>query len=291
VVKSDPITFATDEIGWYVVHVNANDIATMGATPHWLLLTLLLPEKQTSRVLVEGIFSQVSQACRSLGIELCGGHTEVTYGLDRPIAVGLMLGEVDKGELVRTAGVQAGDDILLTKGIAIEGTAVLAREMERQLASRLGTEMVARGKHFLKEPGISVLRDAAVVCQIGRPHAMHDPTEGGLATGLWELAQASGKGIVMDRASVPIFPETVAFCRALDLDPLGLIASGALLVAAAPEESVRMVEALALEGIGATVIGTAVEGPAVVRVRTPEGLTPLPIFEQDELARLFGKSA
>jgi hydrogenase maturation factor len=202
-----------------------------------------------------------------------------------------MLGEVDKEELVRTAGVQAGDDILLTKGIAIEGTAVLAREKEGQLASRLGTEMVARGKHFLKEPGISVLRDAAVVCRVGHPHAMHDPTEGGLATGLWELARASGKGIVMDRATVPIFPETVIFCRTLELDPLGLIASGALLVAAAPEESVRMVEALTLEGIGATVIGTAVEGPAVVQVQTPDGLAPLPIFEQDELARLFEESA
>jgi len=291
VVKTDPITFATDEIGWYVVHVNANDIATMGATPRWLLLTLLLPERQTSRVLVESIFSQVGQACRSLGIVLCGGHTEVTYGLDRPVAVGLMLGEVDKEELVQTAGVQAGDDILLTKGIAIEGTAVLAREMEGQLVPQLGTKLVARGKRFLKQPGISVLRDAAVVCRVGRPHAMHDPTEGGLATGLWELARASGKGIVMDGASVPIFPETVAFCRVLDLDPLGLIASGALLVAAAPEESVRMVEALALEGISAAVIGTAVEGPVGVQVRTPDGLAPVPIFEQDELARLFGESA
>jgi hydrogenase expression/formation protein HypE len=290
VVKSDPITFATDEIGWYVVHVNANDIATMGATPRWLLLTLLLPERQTSRVLVERIFSQVSQACQSLGIVLCGGHTEITYGLERPVAVGLMLGEVDKEELVRTAGVQAGDDILLTKGIAIEGTAVLAREMEGQLVTRLGTEMVMRGKRFLKDPGISVLRDAAVVCRVGHPHAMHDPTEGGLATGLWEFARASGKGIVVDLASVPIFPETAAFCRALGLDPAGLIASGALLVAAAPGEAARMVEALTLEGIDATVIGAAVEGPAVVQVRTPDGLVPLPIFEQDELARLFGGS-
>jgi hydrogenase expression/formation protein HypE len=287
VVKSDPITFAADEIGWYVVHVNANDIATMGGTPRWLLLTLLLPENRTSREMVEDIFSQVSQACRSLGIVLCGGHTEVTYGLDRPIAVGLMMGEVDKENLVCTAGVQTGDEVILTKGIAIEGTAVLAREMGEQLAARVGDEMVARGKGFLKEPGITVLRDAAIVCQVGRPHAMHDPTEGGLATGLWELAQASGKGIIVDLDQVPVFPETVAFCEALDLDPLGLIASGALLVTAAPIESARMVEALTQEGIGARVIGQVREGPAMVQMQTPGGLLPFPLFEQDELTRLF----
>jgi len=291
VVKSDPITFATDEIGSYVVHVNANDIATMGARPRWLLLTLLLPERQTDRAAVEEIFFQVSQVCRALGITLCGGHTEITYGLDRPIAVGLMLGEVEKADLVCTAGAQAGDDVILTKGIAIEGTAVLARELGDQLAAQVGGELVVRGRRFLKEPGISVMRDAEIACRAGRPHAMHDPTEGGLATGLWELAQASGNGIVVDLAKVHLFPETVAFCRAFDLNPLGVIASGALLVTAAPEESARMAEALMAAGIGATIIGQVVDGPPVVRMKTADGLLPLPTFERDELAPLFGQSA
>lgn len=289
VAKSDPITFATEEIGWYVVHVNANDIAAMGARPQWLLLTLLLPENQTNRAMIEEVFSQVSQACESMGVILCGGHTEITYGLDRPIAIGLMLGEVEKEDLVCTAGVQTGDDIILTKGIAIEGTSVLAREMEVPLAAEVGSEVVARGKRFLREPGISVLREAMVVCQAGRPHAMHDPTEGGLATGLWELAQASGKGIVVDLGRVHVFPETAVFCQVLDLDPLGLIASGALLVAAAPEESSNMVRALTREGIRAAVIGQVVDGPVTVQVETPGEPVPLPIFEQDELTRLFAE--
>jgi hydrogenase maturation factor len=289
VIKSDPITFATDEIGWYVVHVNANDIAAMGATPRWLLLTLLLPEGHTSRQAIETIFSQVDQACQSLGVVLCGGHTEITYGLDRPLAIGLMLGEVEKGSLVCTAGVETGDDVILTKGIAIEGTSILAREVGERLVTHVGQELVTRGRRFLKEPGISVLRDAAVVCEVGLPHAMHDPTEGGLATGLWELAQASDKRLVVDLSIVPVFPETAAFCRALNLDPLGLIASGALLVTAAPGDSARMVEALIREGIGGTVIGRAVEGPAGVQVETGDGLKQLPIFEQDELTRMFAE--
>ncbi len=289
VIKSDPITFATDEIGWYVVHVNANDIAAMGAVPGWLLLTLLLPERQTDRAMVEGIFSQVSQACHDLGIVLCGGHTEITHGLERPIAVGLMLGEMAKGDMVCTAGAEAGDDVVLTKGVAIEGTAVLAREMEARLTAQVGAEVVARGRRFLKEPGISVTRDARIASRAGRPHAMHDPTEGGLATGLWELARASGTGIVVDVERIHVFAETMAFCRALDLDPLGLIASGALLVTASPKDAARMVEALRLEGIGAAVIGKVVEGPVAVQMETPEGLVPVPLFEQDELARLFGE--
>jgi hydrogenase maturation factor len=288
VVKSDPITFATDEIGSYVVHVNANDLATMGAAPRWLLLTLLLPEGRTDDVLVESLFFQVSQACQSVGVALCGGHTEITHGLDRPIAVGLMLGEVEKEDLVRTAGAQVGDLIIQTKGIAIEGTAVLAREMAEPLATMVGTELVARGRRFLQDPGISVVPDARVVCRNGRPHAMHDPTEGGLATGLWELAHAAGKRLIVDLEAVYLYPETAAFCQALELDPLGLIASGSLLVAAAPEDSASMVKALSQEGIGAYVIGRVVEGPPSVQVEMPDGLAPLPIFEQDELTRLLG---
>lgn len=291
VVKSDPITFATDEIGWYVVHVNANDVAIMGATPRWFLLTLLLPEKHSTRTLIETIFAQVSQACEALGIVLCGGHTEVTHGLDRPIAVGLMLGEVEKTDLVCTAGARPGDDVILTKGIAIEGTAVLAREFGGRLNIKVGSELVARGRQFLKVPGISVVRDAQIARQAGRPHAMHDPTEGGLATGLWELARASGEGIIVDPSTIPVFPETFAFCRALNLDPLGLIASGALLLTAAPEESSRIVRALVDAGIGAAVIGRVVDGPPTVQMKTPNGIQPMPLFEQDELTRLFAQSA
>ncbi len=287
VVKSDPITFATGEIGWYVVHINANDLATMGATPRWLLLTLLLPEKKADEELVETIFEQVSEACQALGVVLCGGHTEITHALDRPIAVGLMLGEVEKADLVSTSGARPGDDLILTKGIAIEGTAVVAQEMAGRLASQVDEKLLAQARRFLREPGISVLQDAQIMCRVGRPHAMHDPTEGGLATGLWELAYASGYGLQVDRERIHVFAETDAFCRLLDVDPLGVMASGALLAAVAPEESAAMIEALRTAGINASVIGQVVDGPVAVRMKVPEGEVPLPMYERDELARLF----
>ncbi|MFC2016065.1 AIR synthase family protein [Chloroflexota bacterium] len=287
VLKSDPVTFATEDIGWYVVQVNANDIAAMGATPQWLLLTLLLPEKRTDRALVETIFSQASAACQELGIVLCGGHTEITYGLDRPIAVGMLVGEVDKDDLVCTAGAQVGDDLLLTKGIAIEGTAILAKELGDQLLGKLDPQVIACARQLLKEPGISVLRDAQTIRAAGRVHAMHDPTEGGLATGLWELAQASEKGLLVDLAKIPLLPETVVFCEELGLDPLGLIASGALLASVAPQDSGRMLSALEEKGIGASIIGQVVGGPADVMVTEADVSSRLPTFSRDELARVL----
>jgi len=196
VAKSDPITFATDEIGWYVVHVNANDVATMGAAPRWLLLTLLLPEARTDRQLVEAIFAQTGQACRELGIVLCGGHTEVTYGLDRPLAVGLMLGEVAKEDLVCSAGSQAGDDVILTKGIAIEGTAVLARELGEQVAPQLGADLVARSRRFLRVPGISVVQEAQILCRVGRP-----PGDRPMGAGLGGGQEAGDRSLADPRLS------------------------------------------------------------------------------------------
>ena len=135
VFKSDPITFTADQIGWYAVQVGANDIATMGALPRWYLATLLLPEGKTDSSLVENITEQIFAACREMEISLIGGHTEITYGIDRPILVGTMIGEVARHELVTPQGIHAGDHILLTKGVPIEGTAILAREVTWQAAA------------------------------------------------------------------------------------------------------------------------------------------------------------
>jgi len=287
VAKTDPITFATEKIGWYAVNVNANDIATTGATCRWFLATLLLPEGQTTKQLVETIFAQMSQACRSLDIALCGGHTEITYGLDRPIVVGQLLGEVEREALITTDGMRVGDDLILTKGIAIEGTAIIAREKAVALERKFPTEFIARCQGFLHDPGISVVADARLATAQARIHAMHDPTEGGVATGLRELALASNLGLIVDEARLDILPETALLCTEFGLDPLGLIASGSLLIALAAEDSPGVVECLRKAGIAASVIGRVVdraEGLQLIRHGRHE---PLPIFERDEIARLF----
>lgn len=287
VAKTDPITFATDEIGWYAVHVNANDVAASGGTPRWFLCTVLLPEAETDEALIERMMGQISSACRSLGVVPCGGHTEVTYGLDRPIVVGVMLGDVEPGNLVRSGGVQVGDRILMTKGVAVEGTAIIAREKERELRLRFTGDFVDRCQEFLHDPGISVVREARLAMSAGSVHAMHDPTEGGVATGLWELAMASNVGLEVDGARIPIYEETVRLCEVFGLDPLGVIASGALLIAVSEDDVAPVCDVLTDAGIAVSSIARAVPVECGLGIQTGEGVRPLPRYDQDEISRLF----
>jgi len=288
VAKTDPVTFATDEIGRYVVNVNANDIACCGAVPRWFLVTLLLPGDRTDAALAEVIFEQIATACAELDVALCGGHTEITWGLDRPVAVGLMLGEVARDRYLTAAGARAGDALILTKGIAIEGTALLVREKRAALGGVLAPAELDRCAEWLRDPGISVVRDAHIAVEAGGVHALHDPTEGGVATGLLELAQASGTGLLVERARLPVLPECAAVCRALGIDPLGLIGSGALLIAADPAAAPAIIERLDVAGIRAARVGEVRPSGSGCRLREADGSTvPLPVFPRDEIARLF----
>ena len=288
VAKTDPITFATDEIGRYAVNVNANDVACCGARPRWFLATLLLPESGSDADSVAAIFEQMDAACASLGVTLCGGHTEITHGLDRPIVVGQMLAEVARDAYVSGAGARAGDAVILTKGIALEGTAIIAREKPALLEAFMDEATRARCAGFLTRPGISVVEDAHVALAAGEVHALHDPTEGGLATGLRELAAAAGLGLHVERERIPVLPECDLVCRRLGLEPLGLIASGSLLIAAARDDAGAIVDALAAAGIASSVIGRLLEPGEGLRLARADGrLEPLPSFARDELARLF----
>lgn len=286
VAAADPVTFAQDQIGAYAVHVNANDVACLGAHPAWFLATILLPEDATPEI-AEEIFEQIRTTCEALDVALIGGHTEVTLGIDHPIVAGTMLGEVDAQSLVRPENARAGDHLLLTKSIAIEGTALLAREAGQTLSDRgMPAPVIESAAQLLAEPGISVVRDAQAACRAGPPHAMHDPTEGGLATALLELAQAAGLQARVRLADVPVLDETNAICAALDLDPLGLLASGALLIAVEPGRCDTMREAVEAEKIEAACIGDLASGEGGVIIDSGNA-RPLPSFKQDELARVL----
>jgi hydrogenase maturation factor len=285
VAKTDPITFATDEIGWYAVNVNANDIACMGARPAWFLATALLPERAPDD-LPRKIFDQIVEASTALGIELVGGHTEVTIGIDRPIVVGVMLGEAARDEIVSGEGIVPGDLIVMCGSAGIEGTALLAREAAAALRERkISDDVIARAASFLHEPGISVVRAAADLCATVRPRYMHDPTEGGVATALYEMAAVAGRTLRIDPNAIPIRDETRAVCGALGLYPLGLIASGALLAIVPASAAGRLAPAYNPSMAGTTtLIGEVVAGAAGVILTDA---TPLPSFDRDEIARYF----
>lgn len=289
VAKTDPITFATSEIGWYAVNVNANDVAVMGARPRWFLATVLLPEGQATRKMAEEIFGQIANACAALGVSLAGGHTEITVGLGRPLISGTMLGEVPSHRLVRTAGAQIGDAVLLIKPIPIEGTALIALEREAELRQRGYTaEVIAEAQRYLQDPGISVVTPALLAAETGLVHAMHDPTEGGVITGLLEIARAANVGLCIDLDAVPVPGLSARLCREFGLDPLGTLASGAVLVTTAQADARRLCDQLGAAGYPTSQIGIiteASEGLVALRDGRP---VPWPVFAADEVTKLFG---
>jgi hydrogenase maturation factor len=288
VAKTDPITFATDRVGWYAVHINANDVACMGGTPRWFLATLLMPESKADEELARTVFEQIKQACKALDVGLVGGHTEITFGIDRPIVIGCMLGEVDPHQLITPAGMKVGDIVVLMGGIPIEATAIIAREKTEELKGKFEPDFLSRCADFLDEPGISVVEAAQIAQASGKVHAMHDPTEGGLATGLWELAQSSQTMIQIDEAAIHVLPEARILCEHFGLDPMACIASGALLLAAAPDSAHHIVAALSERGMTAATIGEiTARGEPMVTLLSEAESRPLDIPEQDEIARLF----
>ena len=287
VFKSDPITFANNEIGWYAVQVNANDIATTGALPRWFLTTYLLPEGKTTPKLVKTINTQVQRACEQIDVTIIGGHTEITHGLGRPIIVGTMVGEVGPSDLVTPDKLSPGDMLLLTKGVPIEATAILAREFPAELAEIFTYEELRIAQDYLHEPGISVLKDAQIAMHHGRVTAMHDPTEGGLAGGLWELAIASGHTLLIDPAAIPIPSLARKICAHFDLDPLATIASGALLLACHPDDTQKIIAGLVKANIACAIIGSVESGDPQVWQETDTGRTLFPRPERDEITKVY----
>ena len=252
VLATDPVTGAQENAGWLSVHLNANDVATRGAKPVWFLCCLLLPERSDAGVL-DRIMSQVDEAAREISVTVAGGHSEITPGLHRPIIVGSMIGELISGKYVTTADAKPGDSVILTKTIGLEATAVLAHDLEEKLKRSLGEATVQRAKTFSRR--ISVVKDAMIASATGGVHAMHDPTEGGIICGLWELAEASRAGIVVDESKIKIAPETEEVCQVLGIDPFRVLSSGTLLISSRPSHADTITKSLLKQGIDACVVG------------------------------------
>lgn len=256
VVHSDPITGAVENIGWLAVSVCANDIATRGVRPLWMLIVMLLPQNITSTQL-KHITNQIDEAAKELGIAIVGGHSEFTLSIKRPILVATAIGEAEKKRLVRSSGAKIGDSIIVTKGAAIEGTAILSTELAELLETKIDKTVIQNAQKFIKL--ISIVEDALTATEIGGVHAMHDATEGGIAACLQEIAWASDIGITVYEEKIPIYEETKAVCNALNIDPLKTISSGSLIISARPEKAEEIVSALKERCIQAAVIGETVD--------------------------------
>ncbi|MCC6674356.1 MAG: hydrogenase expression protein [Thermomicrobiales bacterium] len=290
VIKSDPVTFVSREAGTYLVNVNANDLSCLGAIPRWMLVTALLPEHGSTPEMVTALFEQLRSTCDSLGISLIGGHTEITAGVPRPLLIGTLIGTAPPQGLLHPGQANRGDRLLLARPAGIEGTALLALERETELTAIFGGEFVQSAQRLLHDPGISVLRIAHTLLETGAITALHDPTEGGVATGVREIAAASGLGAVMNRELVPLLDETRAIADHYGLDPLGMLSSGTLLAAVSADRVDNVMHHLATADFETAVIGKLTAPASGFQLIEANRALELPSFQTDEVTRALASS-
>ncbi len=288
VVHSDPITGAIENIGWLAVNVCANDIATRGVRPLWALVVMLLPQ-DVSPAQLKQITSQIDEAAKELGVAVVGGHSEFTPSIKRPILIATTIGEAEKGKFVSSKGAKVGDHIIVTKGAAIEGTAILSTELTELLETEVDKAVIQSAQKFVRMT--SVVEDALTATEVGGVHAMHDATEGGIAACLQEIAWASNVGVVAHEKRIPVYDETKEICNALKIDPLKTIGSGALIISAHPEKAGKIVSALKKKEIQASVIGKIVDKKEGMYILRRDG-TKLDLSKgvKEELWTALGKT-
>lgn len=279
VMSADPITGTVKDMGSHSIHITANDLAASGAEPVGVMLTILLPE-ETAESELRVMMRDVEQTCKALHMEVLGGHTEVTNVVRQPLISVAGVGKVKKGQEVLTNGLKAGDDLIVTKWIALEGTSIIAKEKEADLKKVLSEELVDTAKGF--DQYLSVLPESRIAVAHG-VSAMHDITEGGILGALWEFGEGAGVGLDVDLRQIPIRQESVEICERYGLNPYQLMSSGSMLIGTT--RGAALVRRLREAGIPAVLIGQATEGRERI-LRSKEEIRYLDRPQSDELYRL-----
>ncbi len=280
VLSTDPITGTDKDMGTLAVQITANDLASAGAEPVGMLLTVLLPPAADEELICR-LMGEVECACEKLHIQGMGGHTEVTAVVNQPVLSVTGVGKAKKGRQITTGGAHVGDDVIVTKWIGIEGTSIVAKEKKEELLQHFPAALVEEAGKL--DRFLSVVPEAMIAVEYGVT-AMHDVTEGGIYGALWELAEASGVGLAIEKEKIPIRRETEEFCEYFHLDPYRLISSGSMLMTA--PDGHRLVEALEEAGIGATIVGRCVAGGAKT-IQSGEDTIVLGRPETDELYKIY----
>lgn len=280
VVSTDPITGTKEDIGTLAVHITANDIASNGAEIIGILLTILLPKGSKEKDLKE-IMKEVEKVCSTLNIDVIGGHTEVTAAVNQPVITVTGVGKMPKSHMIKTAGVSVGQEIVVTKWIGLEGTAIIAKEKLEDLTSKYTKDFIQGAVSFMEH--ISVVKEAMIARKMGVT-SMHDVTEGGIFGALWELGEASHVGMEIDLKKIPLRQETIEICEYYNINPYQLISSGVMLMVT--DRANALVEELKKNGIPATVIGRIVEGNDKIVINEDEKRYLIPP-KSDELYKVM----
>ncbi len=285
VLAADPITFPTPRPGWHSVIVNANDVAATGGEPRWYLSQILAPPGTPEKTLT-GIAAGIAEGCREVGAVPVGGHTEITSAVARPVVAGAMVGSAAAERIKASGGAEPGDLLVLTRGIAIEATAVLAQARREEMVREFDAGFADRCARFVEDPGICILEEARIAAGIPEVRAMHDVTEGGAATAIREMAEAAGVGCVVAETEIPRYLESKQLAGHFGLDILGMLGSGALLIACTEDGADPLLGKLEEADIPAQVIGRFTRAEQGLTLARGAARSEMPIFEADELTRL-----
>ena len=258
IFSTDPITGANENVGKLAVHDNCNDIASSGGEPIGILVTILAPTSSSIEE-INTVMHEIDEEAAKIGVEIIGGHTEVTSAVNKMVISVTVIGKNKKGKSIKTAGAKVGDDIIVTKAIGLEGTYILINDYEERVRRVLSKEEIEFGKSLINK--ISVLEEGKIGGEFG-VNSMHDITEGGLLGGLFEVTMASDKGFKIFKDKIPMLDITKKVCDEFGIDPLRLISSGSMLVTTKNGE--QLIRELNEKGIEASIIGSVYEKGGVL---------------------------
>ena len=254
VLSIDPITGTSKDIGKLAIHITMNDLASAGAEPIGVLISMLLPEETTEADIKE-IMHQVNEECAKLNVQTEGGHTEVTDAVNKPILTVTGVGKAKRDRVIKTGGSKIGQDIVISKWIGLEGTSILAKEKEKELGEKFAAPFIKKAKSF--DQYLSVVPEATCAMKFG-VSAMHDITEGGVFGALWEVAESAGVGLEIELKRIPVLQETIEVCEFFGISPYNLISSGSMIMVT--DDGHELVRMLKKEKIHSVVVGKITEG-------------------------------
>lgn len=280
VMSSDPITGAVNDVGRLSVHISCNDIASCGVEPLGLINTILAPEGTTEDELKQ-VMTQILETADSLGVDIIGGHTEITDTVSRFVIISTAIGKALKGKVVSTSGAKEGDHVVMTKSAGIEGTAIIAHDRQDELLKHFDVDFISTAKSFINQ--ISVVKEGVIAGEFG-VNSMHDITEGGVLGAIWEVCEASNTGVELYLNKIPVARETSEICRVFGIDPLKLISSGSMLITCG--RGYELVQRLKENGINAAVIGK-ITGQKDRHLITDDGIQEILPPGSDELYKVI----
>ena len=283
VVSTDPITAAVNQIGRLAVHISCNDVASNGVEPLGIMLTLMLPEGTTEDEIAE-MMRQAAETSAELGVEIIGGHTEITAAVRQPVIVSTAVGRAIAGASQNADNMSPGDLVYITKWAGLEGTGILASDYEDKLMGSLTADEINEAKELLSL--VSVVKEGIAAGKVGT-RGMHDVTEGGVLGAVWEMCRISGSGAEIHEDQIPVLGVTKKICKVFDINPLGLISSGCMMIIISRDKEEELKKALEECGVKASCIGTIKDAAYGLKLIKQGGAYDIGHPESDELYKAF----